>query len=265
MTYIIDNDLHIHTKLSICSRDEEQTNQAILDYAKENHITTVCVADHFWERRVPRKGLPFYDEQDYDYIKQGLPLPQAEGVRFLFGGETDMDITCTLGATRECADELDFLVVPTTHLHMVLAPSEGLDVRAYEYVRRLAALLEKDLPFHKVGLAHATCNLMAPVGDDGKRNSAKVLERVPVFELYELFRQVARCGMGVELNFNPFIYSEQDLDTVLRTYRIAKECGCLFYFASDAHHPKDFEKVKVSFPEIVRLLDLKESDKFLLS
>ena len=39
MKYIIDNDLHIHSKISSCSNDPEQTNERILRYAEENGLT----------------------------------------------------------------------------------------------------------------------------------------------------------------------------------------------------------------------------------
>ena len=262
MQFAIDHDLHIHSKLSICSRDAGQTTDAILAYAQKNHLSTVCITDHFWDFSIPRNNMPFYDTQDVAHIKQSLPLPQAEGVRFLFGGETDMDIDMTIGVSKDVAEMLDFLIVPTTHLHMALPPAESYESRALHYIKRIHAFASSDLPFHKVGFAHATTNLIAPVGEDGKRNSARVLEKIPDSELYEAFRAIAQVGAGVEINFNPNLYDEKDLSIVLRTYFIAKECGCKFYLGSDAHHPADFEKVGTTLPKIIGLLSLQESDKF---
>ena len=262
MLFVIDHDLHIHSKLSLCSRDEAQNTEAILAYAQKNNLSTICLADHFWDRTVPCNNMPFYDTQDFPHIRQALPLPSAEGVRFLFGGETDMDIDMTVGVSREVADTLDFLIVPTTHMHMAVPPTESLESRALHYIRRIYAFVSADLPFHKVGFAHATTNLIAPVGEDGKRNSARVLEKIPDSELYEAFRAVAQVGAGFEINFNPNLYDEKDLAIVLRTYFIAKECGCKFYLGSDAHHPADFSKVTTTLPQIIRLLSLEETDKF---
>ena len=39
MKFQIDHDYHIHSKLSSCSRDPEQTNERILQYAKENGLS----------------------------------------------------------------------------------------------------------------------------------------------------------------------------------------------------------------------------------
>ena len=53
MKYIIDNDLHIHSQLSSCSRDPEQNPEALLAYAVKNGFTTICIADHYWDERIP--------------------------------------------------------------------------------------------------------------------------------------------------------------------------------------------------------------------
>ena len=46
--------------------------------------------------------------------------------------------------------------------------------------------------------------------------------------------------------------------------KIAKDCDCKFYFGSDAHHPAPFAKVRAVFERAIDLLDLRESDKFIV-
>ena len=41
MEYVIDHDLHIHSKLSLCSRDPEQTPENILKYGIENGYSSI--------------------------------------------------------------------------------------------------------------------------------------------------------------------------------------------------------------------------------
>jgi len=53
MKYIVDNDLHIHSYLSSCSDDPEQTPEAILSHAKKYGLKTICLTDHFWDSAVP--------------------------------------------------------------------------------------------------------------------------------------------------------------------------------------------------------------------
>ena len=50
--YIVDNDLHIHSKISICSSDEKQTNERILEYAEKNNFNTICLTNHFWDEKI---------------------------------------------------------------------------------------------------------------------------------------------------------------------------------------------------------------------
>jgi len=65
MKYIIDNDLHVHTGLSLCSGDSEQNTQNILRFAEENGIKTVCITDHFWDSEVPNDSISdWYKTQD---------------------------------------------------------------------------------------------------------------------------------------------------------------------------------------------------------
>jgi flagellar FliL protein len=117
MKYTFDHDLHIHTHLSLCSECPEQTTERILRYAKEEGLREVCVTDHYWDRAVYR-APDWYHEQDFAHIAQNLPLPQADGVRFSFGCETEMDVNGVLGIPQSRFDDFDFIIVPTTHLHM---------------------------------------------------------------------------------------------------------------------------------------------------
>jgi histidinol phosphatase-like PHP family hydrolase len=117
MSFIIDHDLHIHTQLSSCSNHPEQTPAAILNYAVENHLRHICLADHFWDETVPGAS-GWYEPQNYGHVTKALPLPAADGIRFDFGCETDMNRFGTLGISRETLDRFDFVIVPTNHLHM---------------------------------------------------------------------------------------------------------------------------------------------------
>ena len=71
MKYIIDNDLHIHSHLSLCSGDEEQTCENILSYAEKNNLKTICITDHFWDSAVKKDyEWDWYDVQDFEHISK---------------------------------------------------------------------------------------------------------------------------------------------------------------------------------------------------
>ena len=67
MKYSIDHDYHIHSYLSSCSQDPEQTTENILLYAKRNNLTSICITDHFWDSAVPGASR-WYAEQDFEHI-----------------------------------------------------------------------------------------------------------------------------------------------------------------------------------------------------
>ena len=175
MRYQIDHDMHIHTYLSLCSKNGRQTQHKILDYAVKNGLSTLVVTDHYWDEKVPGAsfGGPYVSGTAIWYAMQNttrtdlvLPLPQAQGVRFLYGCETEMTKDFRIGISPEEMKRRDFIIVPTTHLHMPGFTRERGDfsekVHADLWVQRFDALLEKDRPFHKIGIAHLTCSLFSP-------------------------------------------------------------------------------------------------------
>ena len=103
MRYVYDNDLHIHSGLSSCSGDPEQTPERILEYAKSYGLKTVCLTDHFWDETVDGAS-EWYKPQNFAWISQANPLPEADGIQFLFGCETDFDRFMTVGLAKEHFD-----------------------------------------------------------------------------------------------------------------------------------------------------------------
>ncbi len=262
MRYVWDNDMHIHSQLSLCSRDPEQTTERILQYAKDNGLKTIVLADHCWDdKSIPSSD--WYKFQDLEYTKRSLPLPKAQGIEFLFGVETEMHKSRTIALSREAFSELDFIVIPLTHFHMVghaITEEEAAspETRAKAWVERFEDILKMDLPFHKIGLAHLTCGLIAPNRED----YIKTLELLPENKMAELFKKAAEVGVGIELNAHDMNFKPEEADAVLRMYHIAKAQGCKFYMGSDAHHPKSFENCDFVFNRAIDLLGLTEDDKF---
>ena len=260
MRYVIDHDLHLHTHLSPCSGDAAQTPERLLAYAVEHGLSQICVTDHYWDADAPRAHT-HYNKLDYDRISRVLPLPQAEGVKFLFGCETDIDHAHNIGVPPSRYNDFDFIIVPTTHLHMMAPDCANFDpdYRASVWVEYMEAALNADLPFHKVGIAHFTTSL---INTSSHENHIKTLDRIPSSEIERLMRKAAALGVGIEINEDDVKYDGTALDSVLRFFRIAKECGCKFYLGSDAHCTV---QLGVAFPRwerAITLLDLTEDDKF---
>ncbi len=261
MKFIIDHDYHIHTYLSICSNDPTQNKERILQYAQKHGLKQIILTDHYWDKAVYAGARDdFYEIQDHEYIRKALPLPQAEGIEFLFGCETDMDKENRLGIPKEKFDDFAFIIVPTTHLHMHAADVENFspEYRARLWVERLECVLNADLPFHKVGIPHLTCRL---INHDSKEAWKKTMDAISSKDMRRLFTKAATLGVGIEINADDVGYIGDEVE-YFRMYEIAKECGCKFYLGSDAHHPEKFDLDITLFQRAIDYLGLEESDKF---
>jgi len=267
MKFSYDHDLHIHSRISPCGGDPEQTPERILRYAVENNLKTICLTDHYWDGTVP---APYGTGagQTTEQILSALPLPQHEGIRFLFGAETEMDRDGNIGVGKEMIERLDFIIVPLNHMHMKgfsCRGDENAEQMAQLIIKKFDALLSADLPHSRVGIAHFTDGLIFV---DGKNTD--VLNRIPESEYRRLFGRAAELGIGIELNMpaakaDNRVYSwEEDADE-LRVYMLAKEMGCKFYFGSDAHTVKGLGWAKRNAEKIIELLDLHEDNKFILA
>lgn len=269
MKFQYDHDLHIHTQYSGCSSDPEQNNERILAYARKNGLTTVCVTDHFWDETIDLERPPCYHKHSYQNLCQSLPLPKEKDVNFLFGCETELTKSLTIGISRERQALFDFIVIPTTHLHfkdftITEQDAQSLQRKARLWVERLDAVLNMDLPFHKIGIAHLTCILMAGRGAS-QEDHTETLKRLPYKDMERLFKKASKLGVGIELNDGDIKYFTGEKDDVhLLPFQIAKECKCKFYLGSDAHHPSAFEKCPQRFEQAIDLLGLEETDKFIL-
>lgn len=264
MRYKIDNDLHIHTKLSLCSSDDEQNTQNILKFAKENGIKTVCITDHFWDSAVENNSLSdWYAKQNFNYIKQVLPLPKDKDVKMLFGCEAEIHRgDLNIGIAPDKYELFDFIVVTATHFHIkdvAVYPNDVKDTpsRVSTWINRVKRVLDSDLPLYKVGLGHLTVQLLAPTFEE----RIDLLENLPESTLKEIFTKAAQKGVSIELNARDLESFPKAPDIILRPYRIARTCGCKFYLGSDAHHLSFLYSALPTFENVVDALSLTERDK----
>ena len=260
MKYIVDHDYHIHSQLSVCSRHPEQTPERILQYAKDCGLSKIVLTDHYWDSAVPGASK-WYEPQNFDHIAQFRNLPQAEGIEFLFGCESDMDKHGVIGVPPERFDDFAFIIIPTTHLHM-----KGFTIREDDYcvdervaqlwVERLDRLLDMDLPFHKMGIAHFTCETLAYYSTG---TLSDVINSISDSDFFEFFERAAKCGIGIELNVH---LEHASMPEIMRPYKIARQCGCKFYLGSDAHKGLELDGAPARFAAVVDALDLTEDDKY---
>lgn len=231
----VDHDLHIHSRVSPCAGPEGDTQlpENILKYAEKNKFHTICLTDHYWDETVSGAEHTWYVELHTQRLRSVLPLPQSDKVRFLFGCEIEMNMNNVLGLAPEHYDNFDFVVIPTNHLHqsgVTCRGDEDVAERAGLWCSRLDHVLEQNLPFHKIGIAHLT-----DTGIMGGKGYLEALQLISDEAYIRLFRKAANRGVGIELNFNWLSTPDDEMEIHLRPYRIAKAEGCKFYLGSDAH------------------------------
>lgn len=261
MTFTFDHDLHIHTALSKCVTDKAQSAERILQYAIDNHLSTVCVTNHYWDANVAGASR-WYTGQDFAHLSLVKPLPTARGVRFLFGCEADMTRDGRLTIPAERYDDFDLILVSLTHFnhaHLAIPTDAPARERAKLWADRLAAVLDMPLPFHKVGLAHLACSYMDL---QDRANYIETLNTISADTMTKLFSKAARLGVGIELNRCDMTYSDREAYAVLRMFRIARDCGCRFYCGSDAHDATALAETPAILTRAIRALGLTEADKF---
>ena len=74
--------------------------------------------------------------------------------------------------------------------------------------------------------------------------------------------KAAELGLGIELNGCDFNLPNEQVDNMLRPYRIAKACGCKFTFGSDAHGAAQFVPHQQRAQKMADALGLTEQDIF---
>lgn len=259
----IDQDLHVHTTLSLCSNDPDQNPGAIVAWAARRGIRTVCLTNHYWDETMPGGTHPFYQQQDtahYEAIRTMLPVDNL-GVRLLLGCETEYLGGPWLGLSPERAKRMDFINLPITHLHF----EDFVRPRRYQTPAQVAQLwlerfdqaLQLDLPWEKVNFVHLNFLL----GFEGQHRA--ILEALPDEALAERFTRCAGQGAKVELNGSVFTHGiwAECPEQHLRMLSIARDCGCLFTFGSDAHHPQALDDVFAN-ERAAELLGLSEAQIF---
>ena len=255
-------DMHVHTQLSLCSSDAGQNPAAILDWAVDRGLDTVCFTDHYWDAAIPG-AIDWYRQQDrahVDHIRDMLP-GDTRGVQLLIGCETEYTGGSHVGISPPEAERMDFINLPFTHMHMVdfVRPSHIRSHRAVAalWLERFEQALALPLPWHKVAFAHIS-NLL---GFDDQLEG--ILDLLPLDALRVLFDRCAELGAKVELNGSSLSMPavKAHMDSHLRLFEIAGNCGCRFTLGSDAHHPANLTKLKAA-EEVVTALGLREEHIF---
>ena len=253
----VSHDIHLHTFLSDCCHDERMTTAAVLEHALNKGYDTLCYTDHCWDSTVPGASN-WYAPQSIEHAFSNHPLPESKDIRICMGVETEYCGGKKLGLSRASFDKFDFVVIPPNHFHMenFVRPAEinTPEAIAELLMTRLEELQALDLPWNKIGIAHLSADLM-----NARGTVSEVFRLLPADRLNKIFRTFAERGTGIELNAESFpTKAPEDFSEIMRPYHIAREAGCKFYFASDAHSVERLEIDSMLAPAIADLQLTKE-------
>jgi histidinol phosphatase-like PHP family hydrolase len=214
-----------------------------------------------WDRTMPGASA-WYAPQDQAHvgrIREQLPA-DTHGVRVLCGCESEYGGAGKVGISREVASQLDFVLMPMSHLHMK-GYVEPLGLTSLEQVAALMVARFRELL--ALGLATGIAHPFLPCGYGDQTDA--VLACISDAELRACFDLAAAAGVSIEITIGffpgcrggetPGFHDE----TFLRVLRLAKACGCVFHFASDTHALSGLGSVR-SLQPYVDALGLRPGD-----
>ncbi|MBE6556098.1 MAG: hypothetical protein E7663_07745 [Ruminococcaceae bacterium] len=155
------HDVHIHNYLSSCCSDNGATVESYIDKAKELGLRLIGFANHTWDESVPLPAPSgFYKKQSMVFemqIKCQIP-ENVEGLKVLVGAETEYcGMYDVLGMGKEAALQLDFLLIPHTHVHMrnfVMPATEDVE-NARSHLSEVLAGIEGISPERALAMANS--------------------------------------------------------------------------------------------------------------
>lgn len=237
MNTSLPHDLHVHTFLSKCCKTPEVSlPERIVARAAEAGLRTIGLADHLWDAAVPG-ATTWYAPQDFAHISRARRLLPADlhGVRVLFGCETEMRGDGTPCITPAVAEQLDFVLLPHSHLHI-----QGILPADYRSAQQIADLMAwrflKSLDYDFVtGIPH----VFIPGKHEDRADA--IVACLSDGQLQDCFGRAHDRGVAIEItpNYFPSLKPESPPrfhdESYLRILSVAKSAGCLFYLGSDAH------------------------------
>ena len=238
-------DYHVH----IDWNPEKDLVEKMEEYAREADkwgITGIGFVEHYWNRQFPGHGKWYIpaDAKRMTVLRAALTKAKLPaGMHGLIGCETEFDKNGTIPMTEEDIRQMDYVIVPHSHINMIDVVTEQDFTYDPEGCARymeesFMGVMKHPLARYITILAHP----FAPVGLDDQQ------DQILSYISDERFRRCARAAkkQGIALEVNSLTWkdkTEEELQSsqYIRFYRIAWQEGCSFVFGSDAHGPEQYQ------------------------
>ena len=254
---IFQSDMHIHTTISNCCKDKEQTPENVVQLLAEKGYKRIGFIDHLWDSK---------DVQINSYISHNAEKilkfhefihSRAWEIEVLVGCEADMKAPESFGITHELKEQLDYVTIATDHFHQkfVQQPSE-------QTPRALARhMLEFFISAVESKLPDILVHPFFPYGYIDIYDQA--IDCISDAEFIDAFSLAAQNNVGIELNFC-FLglksgSSNFSRSTPIRFLSLAKQAGCKFTLGSDSHSLEAF-KVLPKLQELAKELGITDQN-----
>jgi histidinol phosphatase-like PHP family hydrolase len=238
----LDHDLHVHTYYSPCARREDAAGQPAATperyfaQAPIMGLRLMVFTDHFVEDPTAPGMVQFYKGSGpailRDLRAELARLETPSGLEILIGCETDTLAPGVPAISQKLAEQLDFVLVPTTHYHLTGIP-QPRSFAPTDVAAHMLTMLESVVRLGWVdAIAHPFDEGEALVGD-----LRRIYDVMDKRHLDEILGLAADKGVALEVNGSAINspnrpnYPAMYLPVVQR----AKELGVRFTFGSDAH------------------------------
>lgn len=256
----IQHDFHIHTNLSVCAKPEA-TFEMYQGVACEQGLKKLGFADHLWDDIYEQVCGGFYKRQNVPHVLQlREKLHDFDGVQVYLGCEAEYNPkTHGVALSEEAAEQFDFVIVPTSHTHMVMPKDlyEPYEKHKNFMIQAYTDVLNCNIAKYIKAMAHPFAAVCCPYGN------RVLMEMMTDDEYRRVFDLTAEKGVAVEINLSG--YPKNDHEKIIqhpsmRMFRIAKECGCQFVFGSDSHGIGGHNAYRSCAEFVASVLELSEND-----
>ena len=256
----ITHDLHIHTNLSVCAKSGA-TFEMYVETARAEGLSTIGFADHLWDDTFEHVCRGFYKIQNVDRVlRLKDELRPVDGLDILLGCEAEYDpIRHGVALSVENAEKFDFVIVPTSHTHMVMPKDlyEPMEKHKEFMMQAWRDVLNCEVSRYVTAMAHPFQPVCCPYGWE------PMVEYITDDEYKYAFDLAAEKNVAVEINVSGLRWKSNEnieLSPLMRMFRIAKECGCKFTFGSDSHDVGGHGGYMRATEHISNLLGIGEND-----
>ena len=258
----IAHDFHVHTHLSVCAKDSA-TVEHYAEVSKKLGFKKIGFADHFWDETCGEPWNRFYERQGLAHVlelKDELAGVNFGDTKVYFGCETEYDPRRQSAAiTPAVAEQFDFVIVPTSHTHMMMPKElyEPHEKHKQFMIDAYNQMLDCEVSKYLLAMAHPFEAVCCPY------DNILLMEMMSDDEYRRVFDRTAEKGIAVEINTSGIgrYKAEEIADSqYVRMFGLAKECGCKFTFGSDSHTSSGHDRYAEICDALVKALSLTEND-----